>query len=149
MNRSNWSSSENGRVKQVTLRGPGGEHRLASPWWVGLLCLASACGWRLSPASWGRRAGQLAELAPDRVTDDDATALADALATALDDIPNHDALTNHAERGLVQDPLAPGGLFLSRPPRLIEWFSGENKRLVREVIAFARKGAFEVDDPTV
>ncbi len=136
-------------MQVVTLRGAGGEHRLASPWWVGLLCLASACGWRPSPASCSRSAERLGELAPDRVTDGDATALADALATALDDIPNHDALTNHAERGLVEDPLAPGGLFLSRPPRLIEWFSGDNKRMVRELIAFARKGAFNVDDPTV
>jgi hypothetical protein len=82
-----------------------------------LLCLASGYGWRPSPDSCSRRGEHVGEMAPDRVTAADASALADALTTALDDIPSHDALTNHPERGLVEGPLAPGGLFLSRPPK--------------------------------
>jgi hypothetical protein len=85
----------------------------------------------------------------DRVTDADAIALAEALKRALPDVPRHDALAGHPDRTLRWSYRAIGGPFLSAPPSLYEWFSGENRQMIEEVITLAGQGSFQAEDPTV
>src|SRR5262249_22326261 len=94
-----------------------------------------------------RAGAAVCELILDRVTDVDARAMADALQRSLDDLPDHDALAGHPRRGLSWDERYAGGPFLTNPPRLLEWFSGPNKQMVRDLIRFARRGGFRVEDP--
>ena len=77
-----------------------------------------------------------------RVTAQDARALADALKSALPDIPSHNAM----EHKSFQHPGAPGDLFvrLDTPVNVFEWFSGENKPHLKAFIAFCRKGGFKI-----
>ncbi len=94
------------------------------------------------------------------VTAEDAHAFADALEKALDDIPDHrinsgvilDAaeLTKLAER--TDDPLV-GVLALyaeagARIPKEtvnpLEYFAGEAKQYIKELIRFCREGAFSI-----
>jgi len=133
-------------VEDVILRGRRGVHRVPFPYWIALVNLAGEYGWQASPESESDRPEALCELVLGRVTEADARALADALRRSLADLPGHDALS-HCERGLNYDPRCYGGPFLSCPPSLWEWFSGPNKRRVRDLIAFARRGAFTVQEP--
>jgi hypothetical protein len=131
---------------QVTLSRSGQVLVVPLPWYVALIDLAIEYGWQPSPASWSDCDEALCELFLGRVTAEDALALADALEDALLDIPSHNALS-HRERRLVPDDNSAGGPYLSCPPSLYEWFSGRNRRMVLDLIAFARGGAFEVMGP--
>jgi hypothetical protein len=82
------------------------------------------------------------------VTTEQAERLAEALAGALEDIPDHDARTHKlrpspwagpdaARRGwLEEDPL--------RPLSPLEWWSGQDKEFIRELVSFCRRGGFLV-----
>lgn len=114
-----------------------------------VLELARLGGWH-DPAADGeiRRAGDGVEDDVGVLTAEQARGLADALAEAIDDIPGHDARAHKlrpcpwagpgaAERGwLEEDPLWP----LSP----LEWWSGEDKEFIRELVAFCRRGGFRV-----
>ena len=133
-------------MENVILRRKRGVHRVPFPYWIALVNLAGEYGWQASPESQSDRPEALCELILGHVTDVDARAMADALERSLADLPDHDALS-HRERRLTDDPRRYGGPFLSCPPSLWEWFSGPNKRMVRDLIAFARRGAFTVKEP--
>ena len=77
-----------------------------------------------------------------RVFAEDAHALAAALERALPDVPDHDAV----EHKTFEDPRLPG-VRLYRPGEAIspvEAFSGENKAMLTDFIAFCRQGGFEI-----
>jgi hypothetical protein len=114
-----------------------------------ILALVRLAGWRDSQAAY--------ELlfAGDGVSDDagvltteQACRLADALEATLDDIPDYDARRHKlrpcpwagpqaAEQGwLEEDP--------QRPLSPLEYWSGQEKDLVRELAAFCRRGSFRV-----
>jgi len=133
----------------VTLHGRGQVHGVGADWWVALTSLAVDNGWQPTQESRSDRPEALCELILGRVTDADAKAMADALERSLADIPDHDALAAHPRRGLSWDERYAGGPFLSNPPSLLEWFSGPNKQMVRDLIRFARRGGFRVEDPTL
>ncbi len=78
----------------------------------------------------------------NRVTPEDARALADALEQALPDLPDHDAMAHKT----VAHPAAPGARFihLDTPINPMEWFSGKKKEHLREFIAFCCQGGFEI-----
>jgi hypothetical protein len=124
----------------VTLQSVGADYRLPSPWWVGLANLAMDYGWTPSPACWSDREEHFCVAVFNRVTDADARSLADALEQALPDVPRHDCLQSHPGRTLWWDGRPVGGPYLSVPPTLHEWFSAENRRMIEEVIALARRG---------
>jgi hypothetical protein len=80
----------------------------------------------IGPAHWDEsdycsNTGQL-------VTDEDANALADALERALPDIPEH-----HVTVDIENVESMP-----------VEWFSGDGKNRLMEMIAFLREGEFEI-----
>jgi hypothetical protein len=77
-----------------------------------------------------------------RVTAEDARALADALERALPDIPDHDAMAHKT----FEHPSEPGVrlVAIDTPASPYEWFSGDKKRLVRQFIDFCRQGGFEI-----
>jgi hypothetical protein len=78
----------------------------------------------------------------NRVTAEDAAALADALERALPDLPQHDALGHKS----FEHPSEPGVRLIrsDTPVNPFEWFSGKNKKRVEEFIAYCRKGGFEI-----
>jgi hypothetical protein len=88
------------------------------------------------------------------VTHDDARAIADALEKALDDIPSFESVsTKWAEEPVT--PLAKAVAELAGdqaarvrgPNRVLspyEFFSGGDKQMVWEFIAFCRQGAFRI-----
>lgn len=66
-------------------------------------------------------------------SDQDAANLADALDEALDDLPDHDALTHKVPLGLHDNV------------NQFEWFSGPHgKQYVKEFVEFCREGGFLV-----
>jgi hypothetical protein len=79
------------------------------------------------------------------VTAEQALRLVEALERALPDIPDHDARLHKLRKpawagvddaALEEDP--------QQPLTLLEWFSGDEKEYVRQMIAFCRGGAFRV-----
>jgi len=138
-----------------------------------MLELAYGYGWELAGTEPGRwvdtSTGELDEqLSPDPdewhgsyfgndaqwVTDEDAARIADALEQALDDIPDFDTgekwmtygptnlPTSSVERSLVEEGFAVSGPNGSLSP--LEYFSGEDKQLVRDFIAYCRAGTFYI-----
>jgi hypothetical protein len=77
-----------------------------------------------------------------RVSTEDARALADALERGLPDIPDHDALTHKT----FEHPGSPGMrlMAIDTPASPYEWFSGDKKGVVKEFIAYCRQGGFEI-----
>jgi hypothetical protein len=77
-----------------------------------------------------------------RVTAEDVGALADALERALPDIPDHDAMAHKT----FEHPSEPGVRLvpIDTPTSPYEWFSGDKKGLVRQFIAYCRRGGFEI-----
>ena len=77
-----------------------------------------------------------------KVTRADALGMADAVKRALPDVPNHDAMALKT----VEFASAPGERFLPIDVAVncFEWFSGENKVLLKKFIAFCRKGGFQI-----
>lgn len=87
------------------------------------------------------------------VTDEDAEALAAALESALEDIPNSDAIGHKDPRNAWPRRVAkwcqlmPGGEPVPTLRETIsapEWFSGERKKQLVAFIAFCRAGGFEI-----
>src|SRR5262249_13226866 len=84
-----------------------------------------------------------------RVSDQDARALADALERALPAVPGYNA-TSHKPRAYPM-PAAMARMLHDMPRDRVpgsdqfvgplEWFSGDRKRGLKELIAFSRKGA--------
>jgi hypothetical protein len=76
------------------------------------------------------------------VTSKDAKAMAKALTSALPDVPNHWAMEDKATE-IPGDPdtwtIKPGVSFT-----LFEYFSGGNKSVLIRIIAFLKKGAFQI-----
>ena len=89
-----------------------------------------------------------------RVTDEDAANLADALERALPDVPRHNAIEHKQVSLDTILGLAPGqlplfaGLSLSGVPAGVEtnpmeWFSGEDgRKKLTDFIAYCRQGGF-------
>jgi hypothetical protein len=76
-----------------------------------------------------------------RVTAEDARALADALERALPDVPCHNAL----EHEVVRFAGVPGEFLpFGTPVTPFEWFSGENRGRLKNVIAICRSGGFKI-----
>jgi hypothetical protein len=149
----------------------GGSQRFSNTSWGKILELAYDYGWRpqgTEAAQWYDENGELNKQlspAPDEwdsnnyftndfqfVTEADAANIADALQQALDDIPDFDTdekwveygpgelPTSPVERSLVED-----GFVINVPNAslsLVEYFSGEDKQLVRGFIRFCQAGAF-------
>jgi len=75
------------------------------------------------------------------VTPEDALALADALERALPDVPDHNAMADKTffHPGLPGVPLVD----VRTPVNPYEWFGGK-KDLLRDFIAFCRRGGFAI-----
>jgi hypothetical protein len=145
----------------VALRGPAGDFLFNNRGWALLLKLAYDFGWRplgtQAPAHWQPvPAEPWSESKPWNAADYfsgrgqmvsalDAASMAEALAAAADDIPNHDPFSDEAGRDL-NNPGFPRlrHLAAERSVNSFEIFGGENKRLLREFIAYCRTGEFTI-----
>jgi hypothetical protein len=75
-----------------------------------------------------------------RVTTEDAAALADALERALPDVPRHEAMAHKTVE-------LPGGLRVMKADAdesPLEWFSGEGRDQLVEFIRYCRAGEFVI-----
>jgi hypothetical protein len=157
----------------MDLHGAGGYYRFSNTSWRKVLELAFEYGWKPAGTEPGRwvdpSTGELdKQMSPNPdewdgtyfgnesqwVTDEDAAHIADALEQALDDIPDFDTgekwvmygptnvPTSPVERSLVEEGFAVSGPNGSLSP--LEYFSGEDKQLVRDFIPFCRTGAFYI-----
>lgn len=143
----------------IVLRGPTGDFTFNNKGWGILLKLAFDFGWRprgthapahwqTVPTEWSPNPWNAADYFTGRgqiVTPKDAAALADALAGAMDDIPNHDPF--QTETG--DDLDLPGYpklriLTSDRTVNAFEVFGGVNKPGFREFVVFCRKGQFAI-----
>lgn len=148
-----------------TVSGPGGRVDFTNPQYGLALKLAFDHGWKpagtLPPPAWDL----LPENQPDkpggrprhwpsmnyfagrgeRVTSADALAIAAALESVLDDIPNHDAFS-HKVISRIDMPYADEQLQLAPGEKLsyFEFFSGPHKELLRRFIGLCRTGGFAV-----
>jgi hypothetical protein len=120
---------------------PGDRHRI--------LALARLSGWRDPQAAYELfLAGDGVEDDVGVLTAEQAGRLADALAATLDDIPDHDACRHKlrpcpwagslaAEQGwLEEDP--------QQPLSPLEYWSGEDKELIQDLVAFCKRGGFRI-----
>ena len=132
----------------MDLTGPGGDFGFTITSWEHLLKLASLSGWEpagtLPPEGAGSWDGNYFTNDGQRVADEDARALADALEAALPHIPDLCGLVYYPGCGMLVDDRPAGGLDLSGPS-VLPWFSKGG--LVPDMIAFARAGGFAADDP--
>ena len=157
----------------MDLNGAGGIELFSHTSWRKMLELACEYGWKPAGTEPGRwvdpSTGELDEqLSPDPdewdgdyfgncfqwVTDEDAAHIADALDLALDDIPEFDTGEKWVEygptdmpTGLVERSLVEQGFTVSGPNRSLsplEFFSGEDKQLIRGFIAYCRAGTFYI-----
>ena len=157
----------------MDLSGAGGLERFSNTSWRKMLELAYEYGWKPAGTERGQwvdpETGELDEqMCPDPdewdgnyftnafqwVTEEDAAHIADALEKALDDIPDFDTgekwvthgptnlPTDPVERSLVEEGFAVSGPNGSLSP--LEYFSGEDKQLVRDFIAYCRAGTFYI-----
>ncbi len=87
-----------------------------------------------------------------RVTDEDARALGEALQLALDDVPGHDA-RGHKPAGhplprdvarLLRDTSGGPGPDPAQALNAAEWFSGDRKEELRRLIDFCGRGGFRI-----
>jgi len=139
----------------MDLTGAGGYAAWNWQGWRGILELANRYGWvpaGTEPPSWDEggpwdgRPWSRTYFSNDgqRVTAEDAHALADALKRALPDMPDEDAVAHKMETIAC----LPDGTVLRAPKRgvelsLLESFAGGQQRL-REFIAFCRAGEFAI-----
>jgi hypothetical protein len=110
--------------------------------WERLLKLGKCFGWKPAgtkpPAGIDNWGGNYIGKDGQPVTDEDATALAAALAKALDDIPEEDAMGGKMASNDRIKNIAHGNL--------LDCFSGtERKQTIREFIAFCRMGRFTIN----
>jgi len=145
----------------VLLRGEQGEFVLNNPGWAMVLRLAWDYGWR--PA--GTRAPRRWEILSDpddpetpswnpadyvtcrgqRVTDEDADLLAEALAAMVDDLPHTDPVIGE-DLLVIETPGFPGKTFLpiGRSINAFEALGGSNRDGFRALLRFCRRGGFEI-----
>ncbi|MEL7473827.1 MAG: hypothetical protein AAGK04_10960 [Planctomycetota bacterium] len=142
----------------IYLRSLAGDFHVNNRGWGLLLRLAFENGWTpagaLPPIGWKAttpdglpRSWNPADYFTgrgQRVRASDAAALADALESVLDDLPNHDT---HAEDARRLD--APGFPVLyaepeDHTPTPFQVFGGINKPKYRWLVAYARAGAFGI-----
>lgn len=148
----------------VLLRGPQGDFILNNHGWALLLRLAWDYGWRprgtVAPAHW-RPAGTIegadfsnapkwnpADYVTGRgqgVMTEDARDLAEALASIIDDLPNHDPLSGETvvtidTPGFPRLRVMPHG----RPLNAFELFGGQNKQGFRAFIDYCGAGPFTI-----
>jgi len=136
----------------VLLRGEAGEFVLNNRGWATLLRLAWDYGWRpkgtVRPDLWSDRPWNPADYVTcrgQRVRREDAAALAEALETILDDLPNHDPLAGEPVERVEAPGLPP--VRYSSTDRLINTFEllgGENKPHLERFITFCRRGSFAI-----
>jgi hypothetical protein len=117
--------------------------------WGNTLRLACMYGWEpagtRAPRKWGRKGkrppweGGYDTNDGQRVTDEDAAALADALERALPDVPTHDALA-HKTREVGGIRCIPYDADVSP----LEYLSGKGRTRLTEFIRFCRDGGFEI-----
>ena len=145
----------------MDLRGAGGTERFSVTSWCKVLQLAQEYGWQ--PAGTQAPTFALVEGTTEtvedwdgtylsnsfqRVTDEDAANIAEALQRALSDIPDFDTdekwveLTpsNPFERMMVEQGFQMSGPNPSLTP--IEFFSGEAKQKVKNFIEYCQAGGF-------
>ena len=91
-----------------------------------------------NPRNYFSRRGQ-------RVRDEDAAAIADALTRALEDVPDHDAVA-HKIMGTIDTSLIGKFRILDTRNKVnpFEYFSGDNKVRLRRFIAYCRAGGFRI-----
>jgi hypothetical protein len=125
-----------------------------------LMKFAYISGWKpagtLEPVGWSERTWPDGLPRPwrsmnyfsrlgQRVTDEDAAAMADTLEAVVDDVPGHDALA-HKVGTIIDLPfrrrirLIKPGVYASP----FEFFSGENKPLLYRHIEFCRGGGYTI-----
>lgn len=121
---------------------------LAYTLWVSLLHLASLNGWEPAgteaPCEWEAKwGGDYMGNAGQRVTLADARSLADALESALPDVPTHDAMVDK----VVEFKLPDGNVFrgLKEAAGPYELWSGELRESLIEIISLCRQSGFTVD----
>ncbi len=144
-----------------TLTSPAGTIVVGNLSWAMVLKLALDTGWK--PGGTEAPEDFYGEVEPDgfttkqwnprnyfsrrgqRVTDEDATAIADALVRALEDVPDHDAI-GHKVSGIIDTSLIGKFRILDRSKKVhpFEYFSGENKNRLRKFIAYCRGGGFKI-----
>ncbi len=127
----------------VSMSGPGGDFYLNWRGWGLMVELATSHGWELPPDVEREEGpdGQMGFWLDDlhRLTDAEAAALATALEQSLDDIPDHEVLRDKgfgAERGVPSHRIG--------EVSAVEWFSGDNKRMVQQFITFCKAGGFTI-----
>lgn len=114
-----------------------------------IAALARLFGWDDQEADreW-RSTGDGVEDDAGSLSDSQASGLRVALQRALDDLPNHDAMRHKLKPCSWAGPRAAeqGWLEEDEQQRLtvLERFSGDGKQLVRDLVAFLRRGAFRV-----
>jgi hypothetical protein len=129
----------------MDLTGPAGDFGFTNTAWEHLLRLASLAGWQpagtLPPEGAGDWDGNYFTNDGQRVGDEDARGLAEALERALPDVPDHDALGDKA----FYHPALPGVRLVDArtPVNSFEWFAGQ-KDVLKRFIAFCRAGGFEI-----
>lgn len=143
-----------------TVKGPGGQITFDNHQWGMVMKASYSWGWKpqgtLAPAGWSDKPGP--DGAPRKwfknnyfsragqvVTDEDASAIARAIENALPDVPDHDAML-HKVGSFIDFPdnrqlrsLRPGSRF-----NAYEYFSGANKRLLRQFMELCRAGGFVI-----
>lgn len=117
--------------------------------WVSMLKLASSKGWEPAgtevPDGWdGEWKGTYMANAGQRVTDTDAGNLADALGSALPDVPDHDAMADK----VVERKLPDGRVFRGVPQGVTftpyEVWSGKSREDLVKLIGLCRKSGFTI-----
>lgn len=143
----------------VVLRGKLGDFVFNNRGWVQMLTLAFQRGWRpigtMEPAHWASVPEERRPSAwtpadycngkGQRVRAEDARALADALESIVDDLPDHDPLED-AVAHVLNVPGYPALRTLTTDKRVnpYEFFGGPNKEGFKAFIEFARAGGFAV-----
>lgn len=143
----------------VVLRGPSGDFVFNNRGWVQLLTLAHQRGWQplgtVEPEHWAsvpesRRptawtSADYCNGKGQRVHPDDARALAAALRSIVDDLPDHDPLEGQIAHTLnVPGYPALRTLTSDRRVNPYEFFGGPNKPGFLAFIGFAGRGGFSV-----
>ncbi|GIW82685.1 MAG: hypothetical protein KatS3mg105_4492 [Gemmatales bacterium] len=111
---------------------PQDDYRVDDWDWNFALQLAQRYGWIPSDAcDSAEKAVSVYKLKNSQwVTDYDASNLASAIEQALNDIPDVEREENVEISGLPDNPL--------------EWFSGEGKQFLRELVFYLRRGGFHI-----
>lgn len=150
-----------GRNQPRVATGAGGKFACGYLEWGMLIKFAYESGWRplgtIEPPDWDHKRNPDGTPARwfknnyfskfgQRVTDDDALAIAVALDNSLPDVPDHDAMLHKVAAEIEGSGLA--RMRVLRPGvrmNSFEFFSGENKAKLRQFIEFCRAGGFAIN----